>query len=74
MESPDALLETVTKEPLLKLAFAGALGSMLSTLLLDTFKGEETHPRWVLWVMMLITFAAITQQPIVKRRVRVKKG
>lgn len=62
------IIETVAKEPLLKLAFAGALGSMLSANLLSTFKGEETQPSWVLWIMMLIMFAAITKHPIFKRK------
>jgi len=72
--SDDSIFKMVTREPLIKIAFAGALGSMLSTILLDTFRGKKgTHPDWVLWVMMLILFAAITQRPIFKKRKQLKK-
>ncbi len=72
MESsiPEDIIEAVAKEPLIKLAFVGALGSMLSANLLSTVKGEETQPSWIMWFMMLIMFAAITKHPILKRKAR----
>ena len=53
-----------TDDPLIKLVFAGALGSMMGGLLMETSKGNKPTESWIFWIMLVIGFAAITRHPL----------
>ena len=53
-------------DPLIELVFAGALGSMMGTLLMETSRGHKPTNTWIFWIMLVIGFAAITRHPLLK--------
>lgn len=58
----------MSKEPLLKLVVAAALGRMLGTLALESVRGKNTKEGWILWLLLILGFGLFTTDPIIKKK------
>jgi len=58
------------REPLLKLVFAGALGSMLGNLLLENYRrGNIPISGYIFWSVLVVLFALYHRAPLTYRDV-----
>jgi hypothetical protein len=58
----------VPERSLLKFIMAGALGSMLGTLLLESIRGKKPIVGWIVLAVLVITYSLYAHHPLTTRQ------